>query len=111
MVDVGRCDSWSRVGDVNRDVIAVRNRAHRHVPMLRRELDGVAHDVPHELRDAEWIRANGDPVVWREGIEINVALFRQGAERLHGLMEDRDDLYLFEVELELARMKAHRVEK
>src|SRR6266404_6449517 len=111
MVDVGRCDSGPRVSDMNRNVIAVRSRAHRHVSMLGSELDGVAHDVPHELRDAEWIRANGDPVVWRDRIEIDVALFRHGAERLLGLMEDRDDLYLFEVELELARVNAHRVEK
>ena len=67
MLDVGGCDSGSRVGDVNRDVIAVRDRAHRHVPMLRRELEGVAHDVSDDLRDTEGIGANGDPIVWRNG--------------------------------------------
>src|SRR6267378_5333109 len=111
MVDVSGCDPGPRVSDVNRNVIPVRNRAHRHVSTLRRELDGVAHDVPHDLRDAEWVRANGDPVVWRDGIEIDVAPLRHRAERLLGLLEDRDDLYLFEIELELARVNAHRVEE
>ena len=79
-------------------------------PFSGSELDGVAEDVAHDLRDPQRIRANRD-AVGRQRFDLDVAALGQRLEHVLRLTEDRGDGHILQIECELTSVETHGIQK